>query len=105
MSTVRTDSTLPEVHAAKRETSVMLALAPDDVHLDSLGIYTQDDAQRDEIRYQILDRGTTQPWTSGDRRIATLGIIGDDPRLASAELGESIIASALEACARVLEEL
>lgn len=106
LSTVRIDSRLPEVHAAMRETSVMLALAPDDVHLDRLDdTYVHDGDQRDEIKRQILDRGTTWPWTSGDPRIATIGITGDDPRLGSAELGESIIASALEACARVLEEL
>jgi creatinine amidohydrolase/Fe(II)-dependent formamide hydrolase-like protein len=36
LATVRADSKLPEVHAGLRETSVMLALAPEDVHLDRL---------------------------------------------------------------------
>lgn len=106
LSTVRIESTLPAVHAAMHETSVMLALARDDVHLDRLSdTYAQDNAQLDEIKRQILDRGATWPWSSGDPRIATLGITGNDPRLGSAEIGEKIIASALDACALVLQEL
>nr|WP_307937283.1 hypothetical protein [Salinispora arenicola] len=37
--------------------------------------------------------------------IASLGIIGGDPRLASAELGEAIITSALDASDQVLQHL
>lgn len=106
LSSVRVDSALPEIHAGSRETSVMLALAPADVRLDRLGdTYALDEAQRDEIKRLVLDRGTTWPWSSGDPRIATLGITGSDPRTATAELGDSIIASALDSCATVLERL
>ncbi|WP_406106390.1 creatininase family protein [Micromonospora globbae] len=106
LSTVRIESTLPEVHAGMRETSVMLALAPTDVHLDRLpDNFAVNEAHRDEIKRLVLDRGTTWPWTSGDPRIATLGVTGGDPRLASAELGESIIASALDGCDTVLKQL
>jgi creatinine amidohydrolase len=106
LSTVRVESALPEIHAGMRETSVMLTLAPGDVHLDRLpDSFAVNEAHRDEIERLVLDRGTTWPWTSGDPRIATIGITGGDPRLASAELGESIIASALDACDAVLKQL
>ena len=106
LSTVRVESALPEVHAGTRETSVMLALAPADVHLDRLaGTYVLDESQRDEIRRTVLDRGTTWPWNTGDRSIAIMGITGGDPRQASADLGEAILASALEGCGAVLEHL
>ena len=106
LSTIRAESALPEIHAGMRETSVMLALAPSDVHLDRLpDNFALDESHRDEIRRLVLNRGTTWPWRSRDSRIATMGITGDDPRLASAELGESIINSALDACGAVLEQL
>lgn len=53
----------------------------------------------------MLDRGTTWPWSSGDDGIATLGVIGGDPRLASAEVGQSVMDSSLDACDAVLREL
>ncbi len=106
LSTIRAESPLPEIHAGLQETSVMLALAPRDVHLDQLTeTFVVDPAHQDEIQRLVLDRGTTWPWSSGDDRIATSGVIGGDPRDASAELGESIIASALDACSAVLHQL
>jgi creatinine amidohydrolase len=106
LSTVPVESALPEIHAGMRETSVMLALAPSDVHVDRLSpTFAIDESQRGEIKRLVLDRGTTWPWDSGDSRIARGGIIGGDPRLASAELGESIIASALDVSGAVLEQL
>ncbi|MEU4590780.1 MULTISPECIES: creatininase family protein [Micromonospora] len=106
LSTVHAASALPEIHAGMKETSIMLALAPGDVHLDRLPeTFGVDPAHRDEIQRLVLDRGTTWPWSSGDDRIASLGISGDDPRLASAELGEAIIASALDASKQVLQHL
>ena len=106
LSTVRVESALPEIHAGLRETSVMLALAPGSVHLDRLpDTFAPDESSRDQIRRLVLDRGTSWPWSSGDASIATSGITGGDPRMASADLGESVIASALDACGTVLEQL
>lgn len=106
LATVRADSSVPEIHAGIQETSVMLALAPDDVHLDRLpeqaGPTSTDPA---EIRRQILDRGTTWPWSSGDPAIAAHGITGGDPRTATPQLGETIIDSAIAACAQALDKL
>ena len=101
-----TKHALPEVHAGMRETSVMLILDPGDVHLDRLpDSFAINETQREEVTRLILHRGTTWPWTSDDPRISTSGITGGDPRLASAELGESIVASGLDACDAVLKQL
>lgn len=106
LSTVKVESALPEVHAGMRETSVMLALAPSDVHLDRLtDEIVVDDTRREEIRRVVLERGTTWPWNSDDPVIAQMGIIGGDPHLATAELGQAIISSALDACGRLLKRL
>ena len=106
LSPEATDSELPEIHAGVRETSMMLALAPDTVHLDRIPAdHTPDPGRREEIERLILRRGTTWPWSSGDPAISSLGIIGGDPRKATAVTGHSIIASALEAGAEVLARL
>lgn len=106
LSKATVDSTLPEVHAGMRETSVMLALAPAEVHLDRIpSDYAEDELQKENIRRFVLDRGTTWPWLSGDAEISALGIIGSDPRKATPELGEAVISSALENCRQILEIL
>lgn len=104
--TVRADSPVPEIHAGVQETSVMLALAPDHVHLDCLPEQARSSSINPaEIRRQILDRGTTWPWSSGDPAIAAHGITGGDPRTATAQLGEAIIDSAVAACTQALDKL
>jgi creatinine amidohydrolase len=106
MSTVKIDSELPEIHAGTRETSVIMALAPEQVHLERLtDAYRTDPGQREQIRRLVLDRGVTWPWTSADERISSQGITGGDARAASAGLGEAIITSALDASAAVLDAL
>lgn len=106
LATVTVESALPEVHAGLRETSVVLALAPAEVHLERLtDDYRVDPTQRDEIRRLVLARGTTWPWTSDDDRISSMGVIGGDARAATAELGETVLESALAACPAVLEAL
>lgn len=106
LSTVRIESALPEVHAGTSETSVMLALAPGQVHLDRLPAgWTTHDSQKEAIKRLVLDRGATWPWSSGDEQIASLGITGGDPRLGSREIGEAILASAVDASEAVLENL
>jgi creatinine amidohydrolase len=44
------------------------------------------------------------PWSSGDKRIAETGVIGD-AREASAEHGNAIVARVIEAAGRVLSQL
>jgi creatinine amidohydrolase/Fe(II)-dependent formamide hydrolase-like protein len=106
LSTAKFASSLPEVHAGLRETSVMLALSPDDVHIDRIPAdYEEDQSQKELVRRLVLDRGTTWPWTSGDPGISAFGIMGSDPRNATSELGEAVLASALDNSRAVLETL
>ncbi|MBE1599968.1 creatininase family protein [Streptomyces stelliscabiei] len=106
LSPEATVSELPEIHAGVRETSMMLALAPDMVHLGRIPAdHTPDPGRREEIQRLILRRGTAWPWSSCDPAISSLGIIGGDPRKASAAAGHSIIASAVDAGAEVLARL
>jgi creatinine amidohydrolase/Fe(II)-dependent formamide hydrolase-like protein len=67
---------LPEIHAGRDETSLMLALAPDRVRCDRLeGLAASlDDGV---VRATILDPGVSWPWSSGDPAIAHRGVIGD----------------------------
>jgi len=94
---------LPEIHAGRDETSVMLALAP---HLVSKARIAELVSPPDAVtvRATILDPTVSWPWSSGDRRIADLGVIGD-ARAASAEQGEAIIARVVEAAGGVLRQL
>ncbi|GAA3766749.1 creatininase family protein [Plantactinospora mayteni] len=106
MATFRPDSELPDIHAGLRETSMMLTLSSQDVRLDRLpDDHAPDPAQADNIHRFILDRGTAWPWDSYDPSISRLGIIGGDPRRATAELGEQIVSSALDQCPDVIMRL
>lgn len=94
---------LPEIHAGKDETSVMLAIAPDKVCRERIAeLCSPPDAA--QVRATILDPAVSWPWSSGDHRIADLGVIGD-PREASAEHGRQIVARVVEAAGGVLARL
>jgi creatinine amidohydrolase len=100
------EAVLPEVHAGARETSLMCALAPTAVRqLRTLPRLESDADRSGEIHRQILDRATTRPWTSADQRIATAGVIGNDPTQASAETGEAIVTTGLAVCSTLLHDL
>jgi len=94
---------MPEIHAGKDETSVMLALAPDLVRRDRIGAL-KGAADPKAVRSVILDPAVTWPWSSDDARIAEQGVIGD-PHGASAEHGKAIIARVVEAAGGVLARL
>ena len=98
-----TDAAVPEIHAGKDETSVMLALAPERVRRELMpGLKAPPGG--DAIRATILDPATSWPWSSGDRRIAVAGVIGDAGS-ASAELGNAIVARVVDATGAVLKQL
>ena len=98
-----TDSAIPEIHAGKDETSVMLALAPELVRRERIpDLKAPPDG--DAVRATILDPATSWPWSSGDRRIAAAGVIGD-ARAASAELGNAIVSRVVDAAGAVLKQL
>jgi len=105
LADVHSGSSLPEVHGGMSETSVMLAIAPNEVRLDHIpSDYAPDAFRSGAIRDAIISRGTTWPWRSNDPSIATLGIIGD-ARSANAELGFRIVESSLVEYGRVLSRL
>jgi creatinine amidohydrolase/Fe(II)-dependent formamide hydrolase-like protein len=92
-----------EIHGGKDETSVMLALAPDLVRRDLIA-QIKPPRDSDMVRSLILDPTTTWPWSSDDRRIADLGVIGDAPA-ASAEHGQAIVARVIAAAGRAFKHL
>jgi creatinine amidohydrolase len=103
---------LPEVHAGVLETALMLALDPDRVRLDLLPSDTFSDLDPDpepgrgrSIGHLVLDRGVTWPWSSDDPELAADGVIGGDPRNATHELGQQLLAAALDASTHVLDRI
>jgi creatinine amidohydrolase len=93
---------LPEIHAGKDETSVMLALAPELVRRDRMGQpKPADDAA---VRALILDPAASWPWSSDDPRLADTGVIGDATS-ASAEHGRMLIERVVETAGVVLQRL
>jgi creatinine amidohydrolase/Fe(II)-dependent formamide hydrolase-like protein len=97
------NAALPEIHAGKDETSVMLALAPGLVRRERIDdLKNQPDGN--VVRAAILDPATSWPWSSGDRRLADLGVIGDAAQ-ASAEHGHAIVSRVVESAGAVLKQL
>jgi creatinine amidohydrolase/Fe(II)-dependent formamide hydrolase-like protein len=94
---------LPEIHAGKDETSVMLALAPDLVRRERM-VELSSPPDAATVRAMILDPAVSWPWSSGDPRIADRGVIGD-ARMASAEHGAAIVERVVEAAGGVLKRL
>jgi creatinine amidohydrolase len=94
---------VPEVHAGKDETSLMLALAPHLVRRERIAaLKTPPDG--DMIRALVLDPAISFPWASNDTRIAEAGVIGD-ARAASADHGRAILERVVEAAGAVLKRL
>jgi creatinine amidohydrolase len=85
-------------HADEMETSVNLALNPDLVHLDDA-----DPGAVRETRFEAINRGwvqITRPW----HLLTTNAGVGD-PRPATAEKGERVMALVVERVSRFLKEL
>lgn len=94
---------LPEIHAGRDETSVMLAVAPDLVRRERIGdLKAPPDAGT--VQGMILDPAVTWPWSSGDRRIADQGVIGDAAS-ASVEHGKVLVERVVEGAGAVLRQL
>lgn len=94
---------IPEVHGGKTETSIMLTLAPHLVRRDLIAqLKKPSDGQA--IRKTILDKGVTWPWTSDDKRLATMGVIGD-AQAASAEYGQQVVDRVVETAGGILKQL
>lgn len=103
LSKIDVDVDVPDVHGAKAETSMMLALAPHLVRRDQITRFkSKPDA--DAIRRTVLEPGVTWPWSSDDPRISDTGIIGD-VSAASEDFGRHILDRALDAARGVLQRL
>ncbi|WP_335989976.1 creatininase family protein [Glycomyces sp. MUSA5-2] len=97
------DGSTPEIHAGITETAIMLALAAQDVHLDRIPPHHAGASAR--IEEFVLNRGTTWPWSTADDALARVGVIGGDPRKATATMGKAVLGSALHAAERALDNL
>jgi creatinine amidohydrolase len=98
-----TDAAMPEIHAGCDETSAMLALAPGLVRVEHIeDLKSPPDGAA--VRATILDLAVSWPWSSGDRRLADQGVIGDAKR-ASAEQGHAIVKRVVDSAGDVLKQL
>jgi creatinine amidohydrolase len=94
---------VPEIHAGKDETSVMLALAPDLVRLKALAALKPSPGG-EAVRAFVLDAGASYPWSSGDARLALSGVMGD-ARGATSAHGETILKRVVEEAEKVIMRL
>lgn len=97
------ESLVPDVHAGLLETSLLLAIAPDQVNMRELQPLNFSTVSAGAIRARIARRGVYWPWSSQDSALAVEGIIGD-PRTATAEQGEKLAAAAKAALVGVVED-
>lgn len=97
------ESGLPEIHAGRDETSLMLALAPHLVRIDRIGRLTAA-PDGDLVRRTTLHPGVSWPWSSGDGRISDMGVIGKVDG-ATREHGETIVEAILSVAGNVLRQM
>jgi creatinine amidohydrolase len=93
---------IAEIHGGKNETSMMLAIAPHLVRRDLISQKINLDA--DTVRTVILDQAVTWPWTTNEKQIAEMGVIGD-PKEASAEFGEHLLTQIANNAGSVFKQL
>jgi creatinine amidohydrolase/Fe(II)-dependent formamide hydrolase-like protein len=97
------NAAVAEIHGGKNETSMMLAMAPRLVRRDLIAqLKAKPDGEA--VGKTILDQAVSWPWTTDDKRIADLGVIGD-ARAASAEFGQCIVDRVVGRAGGVLEQL
>jgi creatinine amidohydrolase/Fe(II)-dependent formamide hydrolase-like protein len=98
-----TGASVPEIHAGKDETSVMLVLAPDLVRREAIATLKPPPGG-EAVRALVLDPAASYPWSSDDPRISASGIMGD-ARGASAAHGEIIVARVVEGVGAIIQRL
>jgi creatinine amidohydrolase/Fe(II)-dependent formamide hydrolase-like protein len=94
---------IPDIHAGKDETSMMLAVAPHLVRQDRIA-QLKSPPSAETVAKKVLPRGVIWPWTTDDARIADMGVIGD-AKAASAQHGQEIVDRIVDMAGPVLEEL
>ncbi|HET8544439.1 MAG TPA: creatininase family protein, partial [Pseudolabrys sp.] len=100
---IHASSKTPEIHGGKNETSMMLATAPHLVRVDEIK-KLQGVSGADAVRATILDQAVTWPWTTNEKAIADMGIIGD-AKSASAEFGNQLLEKITDAAGGVFKQL
>lgn len=98
-----TGADIPEIHAGKDETSVMLVLAPELVRREAMATLKSPPGG-EAARALVLDLAASYPWSSDDPRLSALGIMGD-ARGASTAHGEIIVARVVEGAGAVIQRL
>ncbi len=93
---------VPEIHGGKNETSMMLAIAPQLVRRDLIAQKIKLDASA--VRTIVLDPAVTWPWTTNEKQIADMGIIGD-PKAATAEFGQRLLEQVANNAGNVFKQL
>jgi len=96
-------SATPEIHGGRNETSMMLAAAPHLVRTDEI-TKLKATSQADAVRTTILDQAVTWPWTTDEKTIADMGIIGD-AKSAAADFGKQLLEKITDAAGGVLKQL
>jgi len=97
------DAEIPEIHGGKNETSMMLAIAPTLVRRDQIA-QLKNSPGGDSVRVTILDQAVSWPWTTDEKQIADLGVIGD-AHAASAELGQTLLSQIEEMAEPIIKQL
>ena len=103
LAEVNANVATPEIHGGKNETSMMLAIAPQLVRRNLIA-RMENPPDGEAIRKTILQKGVTWPWTTDDKRLADMGVIGD-AQAASAEFGQRIVNHVVETAGDVLKQL
>lgn len=100
---IETNTSVPEIHGGKTETSMMLAIAPQLVRSDKIA-QLKNPPDGAAVRKTILDLAVSWPWTTDDKRIADMGVIGD-AQAASAEFGLRLLDHVTEKAGGALKQL
>ena len=98
-----TNAEVPEIHGGKNETSMMLAIAPHLVRREQMA-QLKNSPDGSSVRATILDQAVTWPWTTDEKQIADLGVIGD-AQAASAEFGQRLLDQVVETAGSVFKQL
>jgi creatinine amidohydrolase len=98
-----TNAEIPEIHGGKNETSMMLAIVPHLVRREQMA-QLKNSPDGGQVRATILDQAVTWPWTTDEKQIADLGVIGD-AQAASAEFGQRLLDQVVETAGSVFKQL
>jgi creatinine amidohydrolase len=96
-------ATIPDIHGGRDETSMMLAIAPHLVRQEQIAQLNCPQSA-EVIGKTIQELGITWPWTTDDKQLADMGVIGD-ARAASAEFGEWLVGHIVEQAGAILKQL